>query len=154
MTRLTLAHAATIIDAALAHARISKLKPITVAVLDAGGHMIAFKREDRSGILRREIAEGKAWGVLGMGYGGREFVRRNVIRPTFYTALAVASQGRVMPVAGGVLIRDSEGEIIGAVGVSGDTEDNDDACAIAGIAAAKLMADTGDPDDHKPGGKS
>jgi uncharacterized protein GlcG (DUF336 family) len=144
MTQLTLAQAATIVDVALDHARANKLKPMTVAVLDAGGHMIALKREDRSGILRREIAEGKAWGVLGMGYGGREFVRRNKIRPTFYTALAVASQGRIMPVAGGVLIRDSGGEIIGAVGVSGDTEDNDDACALAGIAAAKLIADTGD----------
>jgi uncharacterized protein GlcG (DUF336 family) len=145
MKQLTLSQAATIVDSALELARAKKLKPVTVAVLDAGGHMIAFKREDRSGILRREIAEGKAWGVLGMGYGGREFVRRNTIRPTFYTALAVASQGRVMPVAGGVLIRDTDGEIVGAVGVSGDTEDNDDACAIAGIAAAKLIADTGDP---------
>lgn len=144
MTRLTLAQAATIVNVAIERARAYKLKPVTIAVLDAGGHLIAFQREDKSGILRREIAEGKAWGVLGMGYGGREFVRRNTIRPTFYTALAVASQGRIMPVAGGVLIRDGEGEIIGAVGVSGDTEDNDDACALAGIAAAKLIADTGD----------
>lgn len=144
MTQLTLAQASRIIDVALQHARASNFKPMTVAVLDAGGHMIAFKREDRSGILRREIAEGKAWGVLGMGYGGREFVRRNKIRPTFYTALAVASQGRIMPVAGGVLIRDGDGEIIGSVGVSGDTEDNDDACAIAGITAVKLVADAGD----------
>ena len=145
MTRLTLSQAATIVDVALEHARAKGFKPVTVAVLDAGGHMIAFKREDRSGILRREIAEGKAWGVLGMGYGGREFVRRNTIRPTFYTALAVASQGRIMPVAGGVLVRDGGGAIVGAVGVSGDTEDKDAACAIAGIAAAKLVADTGDP---------
>src|SRR3569833_1000088 len=142
MTRLTLSQATIIVDESLEVARAKGLRPMTVAVLDAGGHKIAFKREDRSGILRREIAEGRAWGVLGMGYGGREFVRRNAIRPTFYTALAVASQGRIMPVAGGVLIRDSDGEIIGSVGVSGDTEDNDDACAIAGIAAAKLVADT------------
>jgi len=80
-----------------------------------------------------------------MGYGGREFARRNAIRPTFYTALAVASEGRVMPVIGGVLIRDDAGEIVGAVGVSGDTEDNDDACALAGIKAARLTADNGDP---------
>ncbi len=107
--------------------------------------MLAFKREEKAGILRREIAEGKAWGVLGMGYGGREFVRRNEIRPTFYTALAVASQGRIMPVAGGVLIRDADGEVIGSVGVTGDTEPNDDACALAGITAAGLVADAGDP---------
>jgi uncharacterized protein GlcG (DUF336 family) len=145
MTAFSLAQASVIIDEALRHGRAKKMKPLTVAVLDAGGHMIAFKREDRSGILRREIAEGKAWGVLGMGYGGREFARRNAIRPTFYTALAVASGGRVMPVIGGVLVRDDAGEIIGAVGVSGDTEDNDDACAIAGIKAARLTADNGDP---------
>jgi len=134
-----------IVDEAIRHGRAKKMKPLTVTVLDAGGHMIAFKREDKSGILRREIAEGKAWGVLGMGYGGREFARRNAIRPTFYTALAVASGGRVMPVIGGVLVRDNAGEIVGAVGVSGDTEDNDDACAIAGIKAARLTADNGDP---------
>ena len=134
-----------IVDEAIRHGRAKKMKPLTVTVLDAGGHMIAFKREDKSGILRREIAEGKAWGVLGMGYGGREFARRNAIRPTFYTALAVASGGRVMPVIGGVLVRDDAGEIVGAVGVSGDTEDNDDACAIAGIKAARLTADNGDP---------
>ncbi|MBX9841750.1 MAG: heme-binding protein [Xanthobacteraceae bacterium] len=145
MTALTLAQASIIVDEALRHGRARKMKPLTIAVLDAGGHMVAFKREDKSGILRREIAEGKAWGVLGMGYGGREFARRNAIRPTFYTALAVASQGRVMPVIGGVLIRNAAGDIIGAVGVSGDTEDNDDACAIAGIVAASLQADNGEP---------
>lgn len=145
MTALTLTHASIIVDEALRHGRARKMKPLTIAVLDAGGHMVAFKREDKSGILRREIAEGKAWGVLGMGYGGREFVRRNAIRPTFYTALAVASQGRVMPVIGGVLIRNAAGDIIGAVGVSGDTEDNDDACAVAGIVAANLQADNGEP---------
>jgi uncharacterized protein GlcG (DUF336 family) len=145
MTALSLAQASIIADEALKHGRSKNMKPLTIAVLDAGGHLIAFKREDKSGILRREIAEGKAWGVLGMGYGGREFARRNIIRPTFYTALAVASQGRVMPVIGGVLIRDEAGDIVGAVGVSGDTEDNDDACAIAGIVAAGLRADNGDP---------
>jgi uncharacterized protein GlcG (DUF336 family) len=145
MTVLSLAQASIIVDEALKHGRGKNMKPLTIAVLDAGGHMVAFKREDKSGILRREIAEGKAWGVLGMGYGGREFARRNTIRPTFYTALAVASQGRVMPVIGGVLIRDEAGDAIGAVGVSGDTEDNDDACATTGIVAAGLKADNGDP---------
>lgn len=145
MKRLTLAQASTIVDVALKYGRDRNMKPMAVCVLDAGGHMLAFKREEVAGILRREIAEAKAWGVLGMGYGGREFVRRNQIRPTFYTALAVASQGRVMPVSGGILIRDSDGDIIGSVGVTGDTEDNDDACALAGITAANLVADTGDP---------
>ncbi|MES2413757.1 MAG: heme-binding protein [Pseudomonadota bacterium] len=144
MPRLTLDLASTIVDGALAHGRKGGMKPLAVAVLDAGGHMLAFKRDERAGILRREIAEGKAWGVLGMGYGGREFVRRNEIRPTFYTALAVASQGRIMPVAGGVLVRDAGGEIIGSVGVTGDTEINDDACALAGISVAGLTGDPGD----------
>jgi uncharacterized protein GlcG (DUF336 family) len=145
MKPLTLAQASTIVDAALKYGRDRNMKPMAVCVLDAGGHMLAFKREEVAGILRREIAEAKAWGVLGMGYGGREFVRRNQIRPTFYTALAVASEGRVMPVSGGILIRDSDGNVIGAVGVTGDTEDNDDACGLAGISAAGLIGDTGDP---------
>jgi len=146
MTRLTLAHASIIVDKALELGRSRKLKPLAVAVLDAGGHLLALKREEDASILRPQIAESKAWGCLGMGYGGREFVRRNVIRPTFYTALAIASEGRIMPVAGGVLVRGADGQIIGAVGVTGDSEDNDDACAIAGIKAAGLLPDTGDPE--------
>ena len=111
---------------------------------DAGGHLVAFKREDGSGILRPQIAEGKAWGSLGMGFGGREFARRaQAGGGLFLNALMAASNGRVMPVPGGVLIRDSDGEIVGAVGISGDTSDKDEACAIAGIEAAGLFADPG-----------
>ena len=145
MARLTLAQASIIVDTALQLGRSLKLKPLAVAVLDAGGHLLALKREENASILRPQIAEAKAWGCLGMGYGGREFARRNAIRPTFYTALAVASEGRIMPVAGGVLIRSSDGLTIGAVGVTGDSEDNDDACAVAGIKAVNLVPDTGDP---------
>lgn len=144
MSALTLAQAALIVDQALAHGRAEKFKPLTVAVLDAGGHMVAFKREDRSSILRPQIAEGKAWGVLGMGFGGREFARRAQAGPLFLTALMAASGGRIMPVPGGVLIR-SGGEVIGSVGISGDTSENDEACAVAGIKAAGLAPDTGDP---------
>ena len=144
MSALTLAQAALIVDKALEHGRTQKFKPLTVAVLDAGGHMVAFKREDGSSILRPQIAEGKAWGVLGMGFGGREFARRAQAGPLFLTALMAASGGRIMPVPGGVLIR-SGGEVIGSVGISGDTSDNDEACAVAGIKAAGLMPDTGDP---------
>ncbi len=100
--------------------RAQKLKPLTVAVLDAGGHLVAFKREDHSSILRPQIAEGKAWGVLGMGFGGREFARRAASGPLFLTALMAASDGRIMPVPGGVLIRDADGAIIGAVGITGE----------------------------------
>jgi uncharacterized protein GlcG (DUF336 family) len=145
MPTLTLAQAAAIVDTALEHGRAQKFKPLTVAVLDAGGHLVAFKREDGSSILRPQIAEGKAWGTLGMGFGGREFARRaQGGGGLFLTALMAASNGRVVPAPGGVLIR-SGGEIIGAVGISGDVSENDEACAVAGIKAAGLTPDTGDP---------
>jgi uncharacterized protein GlcG (DUF336 family) len=140
---LTLAQASTIVDIALATARDLELVPMTVAVLDAGGHLVAFKREDRSGILRYDIAYGKAWGALGMGFGSRTLYERAANTPQFFNALYVASGGRVVTNPGGVLIRDAEGEIIGAVGISGDTSDKDEACAIAGIEAAGLFADPG-----------
>jgi uncharacterized protein GlcG (DUF336 family) len=140
---LTLAQASTIVDIALATARDLELVPMTVAVLDAGGHLVAFKREDRSGILRYDIAYGKAWGALGMGFGSRTLYERAANTPQFFNALYAASGGRVVTNPGGVLIRDSEGAIIGAVGVSGDTSDKDEECAIAGIEAADLFADPG-----------
>src|SRR5580704_10629125 len=145
MSYVTLAQASVIVDKALEKGRELKLQPLTVVVLDTGGHMVAMKREDKSGILRTEIATGKAWGTLGMGFGGREFARRAAGGgATFLTALMAASGGRIVPAPGGVLIRDGGGEIVGAVGVSGDTSDKDEACAVAGIAAADLSADTGD----------
>jgi uncharacterized protein GlcG (DUF336 family) len=140
---LTLAQASTIVDIALATARDLELVPMTVAVLDAGGHLVAFKREDRSGILRYDIAYGKAWGALGMGFGSRTLYERAANTPQFFNALYAASGGRVVTNPGGVLIRDAEGEIVGAVGISGDTSDKDEACAIAGIEAADLFADPG-----------
>lgn len=143
MAGLTLAQASAIVDAALARGRALGLAPLTVAVLDAGGHLTAFKREDGSGILRFDIAFGKAWGTLGMGFGGRELGTRAQKSPTFMAALMAASGGRVVPAAGGVLIRDASGAVIGAVGISGDVSDKDEDCALAGIAAAGLTADTG-----------
>jgi uncharacterized protein GlcG (DUF336 family) len=143
MTSLTLEHAATIVDGALAHAAKLGLNPLTVAVLDAGGHLVAFKRQDRSGILRPQIAQGKAWGALGMGMGGRGLAQRAEMAPAFYAALASVSDGRVIPVPGGVLIKDAAGDIIGAVGISGDMPNNDEACAVHGIEKAGLKADPG-----------
>jgi uncharacterized protein GlcG (DUF336 family) len=140
---LTLTQASTIVDIVLATARAMELVPMTVAVLDAGGHLVAFKREDRSGILRFEIAYGKAWGALGMGFGSRTLYERAANTPQFFTALYAASGGRVVTNPGGVLIRDAEGDIIGAVGVSGDTSDKDEECAVAGIEAVGLFADPG-----------
>lgn len=148
MSSLTLAQASTIVDAALAKARTMSLAPMTVVVLDAGGHMVALKREDGSGILRVEIAAGKAWGGLGIGAGSRVLADRIATGPAgeaFVAAAAVASGGRLVPVPGGVLVRSEAGSILGAVGVSGDLSDKDEACALAGIQAAGLAGDTGAP---------
>ena len=140
---VTLAQASTIVDVALKKARESNLAPLTVAVLDAGGHLVAFKREDKSGLLRFDIAFGKAWGALGMGFGSRTLASRAAKTPQFFTMLAAASGGRMISNPGGVLIRDGGGDVIGAVGISGDTSDKDEICAIAGIEAAGLKADPG-----------
>lgn len=143
MAALTLAQANTIVDAALQKGRDIHLAPLVVAVLDAGGHLVAFKREDKAGIMRFDIAFGKAWGALGMGFGSRQLAVRAAANPTFVNALAAASGGRLVPVPGGVLIRDAAGDVIGAVGVSGDLSDRDEECALAGIEAAGLKGDPG-----------
>ena len=140
---VTLAQASTIVDVALKKARDSNLAPLTVAVLDSGGHLVAFKREDKSGILRFDIAFGKAWGALGMGFGSRTLAGRAAKTPQFFTMLAAASGGRMVTNPGGVLIKDASGTIVGACGISGDTSDKDEMCAVAGIEAAGLKADPG-----------
>lgn len=140
---LRLTQASKIVDAALEKARELNCKPLTVAVLDAGGHLLAFKREDDSGILRPQIAQAKAWGALGMGAGGRALAIRAAEAPAFFAALTDISGGRIAPVPGGVLVRNEEGRVIGAVGVSGDHPEQDEACAIFGIGQAGLAADGG-----------
>jgi uncharacterized protein GlcG (DUF336 family) len=140
---VTLVQASTIVDVALKKARDSNLAPLTVAVLDAGGHLVAYKREDKSGLLRFDIAFGKAWGALGMGFGSRTLASRAAKTPQFFTMLAAVSGGRMVSNPGGVLIRDAGGDIVGACGISGDTSDKDEMCAIAGIEAAGLKADPG-----------
>lgn len=140
---VTLSQAQTITAAALATGRELGLAPLTVAVLDAGGVLVSLAREDSSSLLRPEIAIGKAWGTLGMGFGGRELARRAKNLPQFFSALSDMSGGRMVPVQGGVLVRSAAGAIVGAVGISGDTSANDEICAVAGIQAATLTADTG-----------
>jgi uncharacterized protein GlcG (DUF336 family) len=140
---ITLSQASTIVDVALKKARENNLAPLTVAVLDAGGHLVAFKREDKSGLLRYDIAFGKAWGALGMGFGSRTLASRAAKTPQFFTMLAAASGGRMVTNPGGVLIKDAAGAIVGACGISGDTSDKDEMCGIAGIEAAGLKADPG-----------
>lgn len=139
---LTLDAARTIADTALAAARERGLKPLTVAVLDAGGALKALAREDGSSHMRPEIAQGKAYGAIAMGLGSRVLFNRAQEQPYFVQAMNALAGGRLVPVPGGVLIR-HEGEIIGAVGITGDTSDNDEACAIAGIEAAGFTADGG-----------
>ena len=135
--KLTLEKAAIIVDKTLEKARELKLRPLCVAVLDEGGHLKALKREDEASILRPQIAIGKAWGAVGMGESTRELGQRLKDRPTFLNSLSDLSDGKVVPVAGGVLILEGN-SIIGAVGVSGGTSDEDEACAIEGIRAAGL----------------
>ena len=141
MTTLSLDQAVKITEAALEKGQAEGMHPLTVAVLDAGGHLVAFMRQDESGILRPEIAMGKAYGALGFGLGSRELREKN---PQFLASVAAASGGKMVPAPGGVLIRDPEtGAIMGAVGISGDVSDNDEAAASAGIEAAGLKADAG-----------
>ncbi len=140
MARLTLQQAATIVDVALEKGREMGLNPLTVAVVDDGGHLKAFKREDGPGAaLRPQIATGKAVGAVGMGRSSRRLAAMALERPHFVNALIGASQGRLVPVPGGVLIADGD-DILGAVGISGDTSDNDETAAVAGIEAAGLSA--------------
>ena len=144
MQPLTLQVSTLIADRSLEKGRELGFAPLTVAVLDAGGQIKVIKREDGASLLRPEIAMGKAWGVLGMGFGGRELARRAAKVPAFFGALSDLSGGRMVPVPGGVLIRSQTEEILGAVGISGDTSENDETCALWGIKAAGLKPDTGD----------
>lgn len=143
MTPLTLSLADRIADATLAAGRARNAQPLTVVVLDGGGHVVVMKREDGSGILRCEIATGKAWGALGMGLASRTLNERAAGNPNFFAALAVASGGRMIPNPGGVLLRDEAGRIVGAVGVSGDTADVDEDCAVEAIRRGPLTPDFG-----------
>ena len=138
MAKLTLEQANTIVSESLRKGNEMGLNPLTVAVVDDGGNLKAFAREDGPGAaLRPQIATGKAFGAVGMGLSSRAIGDRVVDRPHFGVALVGASEGRLVPVPGGVLIKDGD-EIIGAVGSSGDTSDNDEAAAVAGIETANL----------------
>jgi uncharacterized protein GlcG (DUF336 family) len=115
------------------------LKPLTVVVLDAGGHVVSAEREDGASNNRFEIAYGKAYGALALGMGSRSLMARAEQQPYFITSAAAAIGGRLVPVPGGVLVKDEAGVVLGCVGVSGDTSDNDELAAIAGITSASLV---------------
>ena len=138
MSRLTLAQANKIVEVALAKAREMKTKPLAVAVLDDAGHVKSLQREDGGSMLRNDVAIGKAWAAVGMGVASRTLLERAKGNPTFYGALAASSQGRFIPQTGGVVIKDTAGNVLGAAGASGGTGDEDEAVCIAGIEAAGL----------------
>ena len=140
MTSIALETARTIIAGARAHGSSAGLKPLTVVVLDAGGHVVAVEREDGSSMKRFEIAFGKAYGALSLGMGSRSIMGRAEQQPYFVAAVTAAIGGSLVPVPGGVLVQDAAGTLLGAVGVSGDSSDNDEAAAVAGIEAAGLVA--------------
>jgi uncharacterized protein GlcG (DUF336 family) len=137
-TQLTLAAANTIIAAAFAKGSELNLKPLSVAVLDAGAHLIAFQRQDGSSTLRPQIAAGKAGGALALGVSSRKIAEMAAERPSFVASLGAISPHGVIPAAGGALIAGTGGAVIGAVGVTGDLSDNDELCALAGVQAAGL----------------
>lgn len=144
LQQLDLMTATNIASQAIRIARETGINPLAVAVLDSAGHPLAVLRDEHASFLRPQIATGKARGCLGMGLGGRELARRAQAMPAFFDAINSLTGGEVIPVAGGVLIRNAEGLILGAIGVSGDTSDNDERCALQAIEQAALVADTGD----------
>lgn len=140
MSEITLKSAQIIIQAALAKGREMGLNPLSVVVLDAGGHLKAFEREDGASPGRFAIAQGKAYGAVMLGMGGQAQMARAEAQAYFMAAINGAFGGQVVPVPGGVLVRDADGKVIGAVGVTGDSSDNDETAAVAGITAAGLDA--------------
>src|SRR5689334_22190258 len=143
MSELTLQAAQTIAEATLRTAREKSFKPLAVVVYDARGALKALLSEDGTSLKRAEIAMGKAYGALSLGVGSRALHKMATDRPYFVAAATHAVGGQLVPVPGGVLIKDSQGHILGAVGVSGDTSDNDEIAAAGGIEAAGLVFDAG-----------
>lgn len=135
--------ATRIVDAAIAKGREMGFLPLTVVVLDDSGTIKAMKREDGASLMRPDIAIGKAWGCLGFGVGNRVLHGRSETTPVFINSLIEMSGGRVAPMPGGALIKNADGRIIGAIGVTGDTADNDEICTIAGVEGVGLVCDIG-----------
>lgn len=140
MHAITLDQAHAIIAGALARSKASGYRPMGIAVLDAAGHLKAFVSEDGASMFRFDVARAKAWGAIGMGASSRVLAQRARDNPNFFLSLAATSDGRFLPQTGAVLIRDAEGRLLGAVGASGGTGDEDEAICIAGVEAAGLVA--------------
>ena len=140
MSSLSLAQANKIVEAALAKARTMEIKPLAVAVLDSAGHVKSMQREDEASMFRCDIAMGKAWASVGMGASSRTLLGRAKENPQFFGALSATAQGKFLPQTGAVLIKDKDGNVLGAAGASGGTGDEDEACCIASVEAAGLVA--------------
>ena len=140
MSSLTLAQANTIITAALAQSKEAGYKPMGIAVLDAAGNLKAFASEDGASMFRFDIARAKAWGAVGMGVFRRTLCERAKGNPNFFVSLAATSDGKFLPQTGAVVIKDAQGTLIGAVGASGGTGDEDELICMAGVAAAGLVS--------------
>ena len=143
MSALTLKVAINLTGQALAAGREISAAPLTIAVLDSGGHLIALQREDGASLLRPQIAIGKAWGAIALGKGSRLLAQDAHQRPAFFAALNGLGQGNVVPAPGGVLIKGEDGRVLGAIGISGDTSDIDEQVAIRAVEGVGLKADAG-----------
>lgn len=139
MSKLTLTQANQILAGALAKSRAMGYKPMGVVVLDDAGHLKAAQREDGASMFRIDVATGKAWGAVGMGASSRVLAQRAKENPIFFTTLAETARGKFLPQPGAVLIKDADGNILGAAGASGGTGDEDEIICIAGIEAAGLV---------------
>ena len=140
---LSLDIANSIVLSALRKARKMEAAPLAVAVLDESGQMKSFQREDETSLMRADVATGKAWGALGMGRSSRVLGKVAEVRPPFIQALTAVAAGKLVPVPGGVLIRNQDGRVVGAVGISGDTSEIDEECAVTAIQSVGLFADSG-----------
>ncbi|MEV8467182.1 heme-binding protein [Fluviibacterium sp. DFM31] len=139
---MNLDFANALIAAALDHRRANDMNPLTIAVIDAGGHLVALQREDGTSNLRPEIAQGKAKGAVAMGLGSRALFTRAQEQPYFIDAMNALNGGQLVPVPGGVLI-ERDGVLIGAIGITGDSSDNDERCAVTAIEQTGCTAKTG-----------
>ena len=142
MTTLTLSLCNTILNAALLEAKSKGYRPMTVVVLDTGGYPVALQRQDGASMFRADIATGKAWAAVAMGVDSAALMPRAAGNPAFFGALANAGQGKFIPQIGAVLVKDAEGRVLGAVGASGGTGEQDEAICIQGVRAAGLYAGT------------
>ncbi len=141
MAQLTYKQAQTIITKGFENAREMKVNPLGIVVLDASGHIVSAQREDGASMFRLDVAKGKAWAAVAMGASSRALFKRAKDNPNFFVTLAATAEGKFLPQTGAALIKDKDGNILGAAGGSGGTGDEDEACCVYGIEQAELVAD-------------